>query len=596
MDELLSQIRAEGRIDSEGRFTLDLARALEKMRDFQLEYPQRYVLNLVAGAAASGAMVIDTKAHGASFQVEWDGPPITQEQMLQLLDPFHPQANETVREISRGLAACRALEPSLIEVESQAAYLKLDRAALLIEPRATRARNRVNVSIKKNILQHLKLSDHVDVAPLLQRCNLALPRVTVNGRAINVDLEPARTHASVYLEGPPGTRLRIQKDADGTADFSALICLGPLPRMLPSFTILHHQVAFEDSEFESVYPGAVVILRANGLEKDLSQSSIVRTPGLQEIIGRIRHELDKMALDLVAYERPGWREVEQPLNHRLRQRNGVPSDPVLLPEEPYQWNALVKEFWDVPFLRRSDESPAGPSAFVPDYIRTGFQPVTDHKTEKPATMPDGSPILMRPASGPRADLVDIIFPEQDRVHFVDGIPFLTGERFLSPRLPEGDYLVRRFLTGLSGELGFPHEIYGPPLVMTKLKGSPPVTVKGPFPMLPQGLVVVVRPSDGWDRTSLERAIAACLPSAYIALEWGRHNFPEKERPLAEAHLREAARLAIKLWRRAGKPTPTPRDYLWLRMHEGGPQVRFIEANLLERLPEDKTMKTYRGSC
>ena len=58
VDDLISDLRNEGEVVSEGRFTLDRDKAREKMRQFQLADPRAYVLELVQAAVLKGAAEI----------------------------------------------------------------------------------------------------------------------------------------------------------------------------------------------------------------------------------------------------------------------------------------------------------------------------------------------------------------------------------------------------------------------------------------------------------------------------------------------------------------------------------------------------------
>lgn len=592
MDELLGQLRTAGKLESEGRFTLDLGRALEQMRRFQLADPRHYVLNLVAGAAALGAGSIDLRWSPDAFEVEWDGPPLSRENMLALLDPFAAEGTEGLRELARGLAASRALEPAALEAESGQAYFYLDKASFQIEPRSTARRNRVEVRVKRPVWQRFLAPDPSQPALLQERCRYSTLPIHLNGSPLLGELEPPQSHAMIYLEGPPDTRLRTHLAPSGRADFSALLALTPVG----SGTIhaLHHQVSYPLDDPE-LYPGAFVVLSARGLQKELSQSTLVRTPELTAILERIMRELDGMALQLTAEDAPGTQELGHHLTGRLRRRlAGFESSGRNTSFEP--WSSLARSYWQVPFLRSLEGRKTTLAQTVPLYVRHGFLPVSNLETGREPTLEDGNRILLRPNSGPLAELVDLFFPQQCPIHFSSEGPHLTGDRFLCPRLPDGPYLVRRFLTGVAGELGFSANVEAAPRLLLKPRGEPAQELGRPLSLLPRGLVVVVRPAEGWDVESLERAVAASLPEAYAALDWGRREFPAQERGLAGAHLREAARLGLQLWQRQGRPTATARDYLRLRMHEGGPEIRFINPDLLEELPEDKVIRAYRGLC
>ncbi len=55
VDDLLSQLSAEGQLQSSGTFSLDLSRAKQKLAKYQFEDPFYYILKLVQAAVAGGA-------------------------------------------------------------------------------------------------------------------------------------------------------------------------------------------------------------------------------------------------------------------------------------------------------------------------------------------------------------------------------------------------------------------------------------------------------------------------------------------------------------------------------------------------------------
>lgn len=58
-EELLDELRAAGRVDSQGKFTLAGEQALEKLRRFQLKDPSQYLLFALRAAVAAGATALD---------------------------------------------------------------------------------------------------------------------------------------------------------------------------------------------------------------------------------------------------------------------------------------------------------------------------------------------------------------------------------------------------------------------------------------------------------------------------------------------------------------------------------------------------------
>jgi hypothetical protein len=72
-DELIARLAAEGEYDSAGSFTLDPAAALEKLREFQLRDPTRFVLSWVRAATLLGATRIDVEIDADDVWLRFDG-------------------------------------------------------------------------------------------------------------------------------------------------------------------------------------------------------------------------------------------------------------------------------------------------------------------------------------------------------------------------------------------------------------------------------------------------------------------------------------------------------------------------------------------
>src|SRR5579862_6051470 len=54
MDDFLRSLRGEGRVDSQGQFTLDWGQGLAKLRAFQLTDPDAWVLKVTQASVAAG--------------------------------------------------------------------------------------------------------------------------------------------------------------------------------------------------------------------------------------------------------------------------------------------------------------------------------------------------------------------------------------------------------------------------------------------------------------------------------------------------------------------------------------------------------------
>ncbi len=130
-DELIARLAAEGEFDSAGSFTLDPAAALEKLREFQLRDPTRFVLSWVRAATLLGASRIDIEIDADDVCLRFDG------EVLGVADFESLWSSVVGRRGSARVRACRELalgingaftwEAKAVEVRSGALLIGFDR-------------------------------------------------------------------------------------------------------------------------------------------------------------------------------------------------------------------------------------------------------------------------------------------------------------------------------------------------------------------------------------------------------------------------------------------------------------------------------------
>lgn len=117
MDELLGNLRAEGRHDSEGNFTLAFEPALRKLAERQFELPGMYLLKMIQAAVAFGAFAIRVNI-GSSvvrFLADLYGPlPGGLERLAG--GPFQQFESPALRHLAWAWAAVAALSPQRAEL------------------------------------------------------------------------------------------------------------------------------------------------------------------------------------------------------------------------------------------------------------------------------------------------------------------------------------------------------------------------------------------------------------------------------------------------------------------------------------------------
>lgn len=131
-DELIARLAAEGELDSAGSFTLDPAAALEKLREFQLRDPTRFVLSWVRAATLLGASRIDIDIDADDVWLRFDG------ELLGTADFEALWTSVVGRRGSARVRACRELalgingaftwEAKAVEVRSGTLQVSFDRS------------------------------------------------------------------------------------------------------------------------------------------------------------------------------------------------------------------------------------------------------------------------------------------------------------------------------------------------------------------------------------------------------------------------------------------------------------------------------------
>ena len=119
LDDLLHSLTHEGERDSSGQFTLDLNKATEKIRDFQLENPFQYCLRWLQGAVAGKARAFQWRSNAVSVEVHIDGLTLHSQRIPRLPGLlFENQASPSERHFSAGLNAVIKTKARAVHITS----------------------------------------------------------------------------------------------------------------------------------------------------------------------------------------------------------------------------------------------------------------------------------------------------------------------------------------------------------------------------------------------------------------------------------------------------------------------------------------------
>lgn len=129
MSELLEQLRGAGTLEARGRFTLDSEQAREKLRQFQLADPHRYVLLLVEAMTLAGAGKLGFAIDADDVRLRCICRPFAYEQLVDLygslfvtvdasLDARARSHLRGLQQLAFALNSAMALHPRFVRVES----------------------------------------------------------------------------------------------------------------------------------------------------------------------------------------------------------------------------------------------------------------------------------------------------------------------------------------------------------------------------------------------------------------------------------------------------------------------------------------------
>ncbi|MBI3927622.1 MAG: tetratricopeptide repeat protein [Armatimonadetes bacterium] len=305
LEFLLRQARGEGLLDSSGVFTLDPARAREKLAQFQLPSPELYILSLIAAAVAGGADRIRVR-RGEQLSVSWNGRPPSAEELQHILSfALSPRASVRLRELGLGLyGAVRHRGEAVAESWAGCAGIRLrlsaDQEELQPLPECPwddekEPGCRVQVGLPGRGWRRTELPDFAaEGAALEAHCAFAPASIRLDGRELTRPVDLGRCIVKKRMVGA-GPQLTTSASAtlvlDGswplqaTAEF-ALGGTGSWEGVLFLVCGLCFPASL-DLGFET----ARAVVAAPFLYRDLSGQNLVQTEAYGELVERLRLEV-----------------------------------------------------------------------------------------------------------------------------------------------------------------------------------------------------------------------------------------------------------------------------------------------------------------
>ena len=303
VDKLVDALARGGELVDGGRFTLDPTVARNKLRDFQLKDPHRYVLLLVQAAVLKGAQSIDAGLESGRLVLSFDGRPFSRADLEALYsDPFaaaDTSDNQARQALGLGLISAQALTPLPIRVTTgdgsgdfqwvlERVLDQPDRItqAPVSQDPGPRRTTTIEVSYTGVLVRSRRaLANFVRISPeellLRQRCRFAPVPVRVNGEDVAKGMRLPSASCEVALEGHSG-RVGLVKAGSAATGLLMLVQHGV-------WITTHALPRPEDPLWANALRGArvVALVNADGLHRDVSQLNVIQDALYGELLGAV---------------------------------------------------------------------------------------------------------------------------------------------------------------------------------------------------------------------------------------------------------------------------------------------------------------------
>lgn len=301
VEQLIARLSAEGEVESRGEFTLDREKAKVKMRQFQLADPHRYVLVLVQAAVIKGATRIDFEIDADDMRMSFDGAPFTAADLDELYTSlFGGKRDRTIRarqELAVALNAAMGLNPRYIVLDSGDGEsgvrleLRPDRPDVVETAEKIEAGTRIHVKdqfrpgLLVRFLRDLR-GEIIEERHLRRSCAWATVEIHLDGQLISQQPPLAGAAGRVELRGA---------DANGVAGFSQD------EDWRARVQVLNNGVWLAEHVLPRFPLGFRAVVDGTALEKDVSQTDVVRNAEYDRLRFALRHACEESIVQACAH-------------------------------------------------------------------------------------------------------------------------------------------------------------------------------------------------------------------------------------------------------------------------------------------------------
>jgi hypothetical protein len=284
LDELMAGLRAEGVVDSEGRFTLDRDQARSKMQRFQLADARLYVLELVQAAVLRDATSMRFDIDADDMRMRFDGVPFDAAELDDLYGSVFAEGQgrrfEGVQQLAVALNAALGMDVSFIELRTGSVRLEIRPGREDVVTELSSPHEGTSIHVRRKFRFGVVLDFFRNLAGriteeqyLRQRCRYASVPIDLEGEII-----------SRGLAAPDEALLEMPVSGYGFRGVMSLVA-----EDRPAEVRLVKAGVWIDTRVVPEWGTRIVaVVEGDALRKDVSQARIVLDAALRNLIGALR--------------------------------------------------------------------------------------------------------------------------------------------------------------------------------------------------------------------------------------------------------------------------------------------------------------------
>ncbi len=333
MSELIAQLATAGAVEAQGGFTIDPEKAREKLRQYQLADPQRYVLLLVEAAVSSGATKLEFEIDSDDLHLRFDGASFRYEQLENIYGSLFASTSGEVdvdeltrlrglQQLAFAINSAMALNPRFVRVVSVAS--EGSGASLELRPDAPDQVERIDanegqsghapgnsIHVKDRFRPGLVVEffrsirgNLIETKLLREHCRWSRTPIFVNGEQISGPIEFDGEHwTQLDVFDPPDGGERIGSAVLGLLDDDGYL-------LEASADLLANGVAIERVAVSGGVRGFAAIVDSPRFGKDVSQTKLLRDAGYDAVMSAIAaaqgRAVARLAERCTANAGPSW--------------------------------------------------------------------------------------------------------------------------------------------------------------------------------------------------------------------------------------------------------------------------------------------------